>query len=113
MRETQTFLFAFKAFYVSMDYGRTSQNFMFTSPLQAILDCLVMSVRNLFQAYPDMKLAKYAVVSKILLVVFLVIVAVILINLLIAMMAHTYNHTTELKREWLRQVNIWPILLNC
>jgi transient receptor potential cation channel subfamily V protein 5 len=78
---------------------------MFTSPLEAILDCMVMSVRNLDKPYVDLSLAKYAIVGKILLVVFLVIVAVILINLLIAMMAHTYNHTTELKREWLRQVN--------
>jgi hypothetical protein len=89
---------------VAYDYGSTSQHKLFYSPWQSFFDCLVMSVRNTYLSYPDLVLAKYAYQGRILLVCFLVIVAVILINLLIAMMAHTYNHTTELKREWLRQV---------
>lgn len=75
--------------------------------------------------YQSLPVFKSIINSQILLVIFLVIVSILLVNLLIAMvkisfnytlkfiylitifnskMAHTYNVTTGLKREWLRQV---------
>lgn len=41
---------------------------------------------------------------QILFLVYVVLIGIMLINLLIAMMANTYDTTTNLKREWLRQV---------
>ena len=43
---------------------------------------------------------------KILFPIFVVLVSILLINLLIAMMVSTYDKTTELKWEWLRQVKL-------
>lgn len=40
----------------------------------------------------------------------MILVGILLINLLIAMMANTYDTTTELKREWLRQVTLFYLI---
>lgn len=54
---------------------------------------------------------------QLLLIIFIIMHGILLINLLIAMMSNTYDRTTELTREWLRQVNIiltcLPVSLDC
>ena len=50
---------------------------------------------------------------KILFPIFVVLVSILLINLLIAMMVNTYDKTTELKWEWLRQVKLNLFNLIC
>ncbi|CAF0929774.1 unnamed protein product [Brachionus calyciflorus] len=92
-----------QAFYILYGFGRPPVTMMFTSPLKALFDLLNMSIHDLSDAYDNLLLTEYAVVGRILFVIFLIIVSLLLINLLVAMMTHTYNLTTELKREWLRQ----------
>ena len=48
-------------------------------------------------------------VFKLLIMLYMILVGILLINLLIAMMANTYDTTTELKREWLRQVKFFHL----
>ena len=60
------FLMGFsQAFYVAFDFGSTSLNHNFTSPLISLFNCLFMSVRVLYTVYPDFKLAKYATIGKV------------------------------------------------
>lgn len=86
---------------------------------------VVVSQVLIYYSKQTLPVFKSIINSQILLVIFLVIVSILLVNLLIAMvkinfnytlkfiylirifnskMAHTYNVTTGLKREWLRQV---------
>ena len=63
-----------------------------------------MSLRDVTAIYNQMKKIKYNSVGKILFVVFLILVHLVLVNMLIASMAHTYDSTNLIKREWIRQV---------
>lgn len=77
---------------------------IFNTPLQSIFDAFIMSLRDVTAIYNQMKKIKYNSVGKILFVVFLILVHLVLVNMLIASMAHTYDSTNLIKREWIRQV---------
>lgn len=84
---------------------------MFASIGESFYDLFLMSLDDVEDAYDDLTRAKYGIVGRVMFVIFIVLVSILLINLLIAMMADTYNETTMLKREWLRQVKFTRALI--
>ncbi|CAF0937774.1 unnamed protein product, partial [Brachionus calyciflorus] len=92
-----------QSFYVALDFGKNTQHKVFTSPLKALFDLLTMCLHDLEEIYLDIMASNYHIVGAFLFLGFLILVSILLVNLLIAMMAHTYDVTTQLKREWLRQ----------
>ncbi|RNA00117.1 transient receptor potential cation channel subfamily V member 5 [Brachionus plicatilis] len=92
-----------QSFYVALNFGISTHHHVFTTPLISIFDLFVMYLHDLDEIYIDIMQSKYQILGIILFVIFLILVSILLVNLFIAMMARTYNTTTELKREWLRQ----------
>lgn len=129
-----------KAFYLVFNFGQNLELIMFTSPFQSIYDLFLLALRNSEEIYTTLVHdTTYHIIGRvsfriqigftmikknilniskkqILFLIFVVMVSIILVNLLIAMMTNTYNITTELKREWLRQVSVkkinWKFWIN-
>jgi len=106
------FAFAFsQAFYVGCEYGNPTPGYdwksqgerLFVSPFESLFLIILMLNNDLGNQYVYMHQTAYAVVTLLLFLVFIILHGILLINLLIAMMSNTYDRTTELDREWLRQ----------
>ncbi len=107
------FMFGFsQSFYIVYGFGEMegkktnggSGEKVFRLPLLSFFDIFIMSLNDLLDSYNYLRIQKYATIGKVLFVIYVICVGILLINLLIAMMANTYDTTTGLKREWLRQV---------
>lgn len=100
-----------QAFYVGCEFGNPLGGYdwtnrgeqLFTTPFESFFLVNVMLLNDLGNQYVYMHQSYYEVIILILLFIFIIIHGILLINLLIAMMSNTYDRTTELDREWLRQ----------
>lgn len=102
-----------QAFYVGCEFGIPEGGYdwtnkgeqLFTSPFESMYLINIFLMNDIGNAYVYMHQSYYQTIILILYLICIILHGILLINLLIAMMSNTYETTTKLDREWLRQVS--------
>ena len=90
--------------YIAAGYGASPVVYVFQTPLQSIMDCLVFSDHDFVVGYDNLKISPYPVVGKTVFFFTAIMCNVIITNMLIASFLELYAEVVHNKLEWIRQV---------
>ncbi|CAF0724642.1 unnamed protein product [Brachionus calyciflorus] len=81
-----------------------SEQRVFDTPLQAILDTFILTLGEVTVDYEQLPfMSSYSIIGEIFCVLYMLLGTLLLVNILIAMMDHTQEITNDRPLEWLRQ----------
>jgi hypothetical protein len=78
---------------------------MATSPLQAVVDTILLSIHDIQTLYDNLLRLQYPWTGRFWVVIFSIICGLVLEDMLISMIIYNYDETSEFENEWMRQVN--------